>query len=218
MAKNKLLYSCTQCGAQAPKWTGQCGDCGAWNSLTEIAKTAPLRAGRFAGFAGDAGQVQLQRLADVTADDVTRQATGINEFDRVLGGGLVPGSVVLIGGDPGIGKSTILLQTLVAMGQDNKAMYVTGEESLQQVSMRAQRLGLVSDDLQLMAETRIEQILATANKQRPDVMVVDSIQTVYTEELQSAPGAVAQVRESAAQLVRYAKQSQTALFLVGLET
>jgi DNA repair protein RadA/Sms len=175
----------------------------------------PSRNTRFTGFAGQADQNVVQHLTEVTPDDVQRFATGIAEFDRVLGGGLVPGSVVLLGGDPGIGKSTLLLQTLVTMGQQHKALYITGEESLQQVSLRAHRLGLESSDMALLAETQVEKILATAQQEAPRVMVIDSIQTVYTDQLQSAPGAVAQVRESAAQLVRYAKQTQTALFLVG---
>ncbi len=214
MAKEKRLYSCSECGAQAPKWTGQCGDCGAWNSLTEVVAVAAART-RFTGFAGEAGHAQVQHLAEVKPDDVRRQPTGIAEFDRVLGGGLVPGSVVLIGGDPGIGKSTLLLQTLVAMGRQCKTLYITGEESLQQVSLRAHRLGLESAELQLLAETGVERILTAAQREQPQVMVVDSIQTVYTEQIQSAPGSVSQVRESAAQLVRYAKQSKVALFLVG---
>ncbi len=215
MAKAKVSYSCTQCGATAPKWTGQCVDCGAWNSLTEITAVVSSRHSRFAGFAGEAGQSAVQLLTDVMPDDVKRHATGINEFDRVLGGGLVPGSVVLLGGDPGIGKSTLLLQTLVSLGQQQKVLYITGEESLQQVSLRAHRLGLGSSATSLLAETQVEKILATAQQEQPRVMVVDSIQTVFTEQLQSAPGAVAQVRETAAQLVRYAKQTQTTVFLVG---
>jgi DNA repair protein RadA/Sms len=175
----------------------------------------PSRNTRFTGFAGEADQNVVQHLTEVTPDDVQRFPTGIAEFDRVLGGGLVPGSVVLLGGDPGIGKSTLLLQTLVTMGQQHKALYITGEESLQQVSLRAHRLGLESSDMALLAETQVEKILATAQQEAPRVMVIDSIQTIYTDQLQSAPGGVAQVRESAAQLVRYAKQTQTALFLVG---
>jgi len=217
MAKSKQVYSCTECGAQAPKWAGQCGDCGAWNTLLEVTAVAPSKNNpRFAGFAGEAGANQIQMLDDVTPDDVLRNKTGIEEFDRVLGGGLVSGSVVLIGGDPGIGKSTLLLQAVVSMAQQQqKTLYTTGEESLQQISMRSHRLGLAAENVQLLAETRVENIIATAQKEKPQVLVVDSIQTVYTDLLQSAPGAVAQVRESAAQLVRYAKQTQTALFLAG---
>jgi DNA repair protein RadA/Sms len=213
MAKSKVIYTCTECGAQAPKWTGQCPDCAAWNTLTEVTGIGGHRVARPGGFSGTAVG-EIKRLAEVTADDVQRQPTGIGEFDRVLGGGLVPGSVVLIGGDPGIGKSTLLLQTLVAM-QQQQGLYVTGEESLQQVSLRAHRLGLEASELPLLAETRIDSILVAAQQQQPRVMVVDSIQTVYSDALPAAPGAVSQVRETAAQLVRYAKQSQTTVFLVG---
>jgi len=215
MAKSKLVYSCTECGAQAPKWAGQCGDCGAWNTLVEVTAVSSSRSPRFSGFAGEAEGQRVQRLEEVTPDDVSRVATGIAEFDRVLGSGLVPGSVVLLGGDPGIGKSTLLLQTVVSLAQQLAPLYITGEESLQQVSLRAQRLGLEAGDLALLAETQVEAILAIAQQERPRVMVIDSIQTIYTDVVQSAPGSVSQVRESAAQLVRYAKQTRTALFLVG---
>ncbi len=219
MAKAKVAYSCTECGAQQPKWAGQCPDCGAWNSLVEVAAVAGggsgARAGRFTTYAGEAGESRVQSLADVSPDDVARLPTGVGEFDRVLGGGLVPGSVVLIGGDPGIGKSTLLLQTLVRLAERFKVLYVTGEESLQQVSLRAHRLGLPMTDTRLLAETRVEAMIATAQQERPRVAVVDSIQTVYTDILQSAPGSVAQVRESAAQLVRFAKQTDTCVFMVG---
>ncbi|MDY6980082.1 MAG: DNA repair protein RadA [Pseudomonadota bacterium] len=216
MAKSKLVYSCTECGSRAPKWAGQCGDCGAWNTLVEVtAVSGGARNARFSGFAGDAAGQRVQRLAEVDAADVARVPTGIGEFDRVLGSGLVPGSVVLLGGDPGIGKSTLLLQTVVSLGQQLTPLYITGEESLQQVSLRAQRLDLAADDLALLAETRVEDILAIAQQARPQVLVIDSIQTIFTDEVSSAPGSVSQVRESAAQLVRYAKQTGTALFLVG---
>ncbi len=215
MAKEKTQYSCSACGAISPKWGGQCGECGAWNTLEEVVTAvATGRGGRFKGYAGTGG-TEVQLLSEVSAEDVARVSTGSAEFDRVLGGGLVPGSVVLIGGDPGIGKSTLLLQTMARLSDDFATLYVSGEESPQQVSLRAQRLKLKVDALQLMPETRVEGIVATAARHRPQVLVVDSIQTVYTEQLQSAPGSVAQVRESAAQLVRYAKQSGCALFLVG---
>jgi DNA repair protein RadA/Sms len=215
LAKAKVNYSCSACGAQTSKWAGQCPDCEAWNTMVEIAVERSPRSGRFAGYAGTAGAVQVQQLSEVAPDDVARTPTGIGEFDRVLGGGLVPGSVVLIGGDPGIGKSTLLLQTLATLGQRYATLYVSGEESPQQISLRAHRLKLPTDSLRLLPETRVEGIIETALKERPQVLVVDSIQTIFTEQLQSAPGSVAQVRESAAQLVRYAKQSGTALFLVG---
>ncbi len=215
MSKTKYVYSCSACGAQAPKWAGQCGDCGAWNTIIEMAAAAgPGRHPRFAGFTGSLS-TEIVSLTEVSPEQITRQATGIGEFDRVLGGGLVPGSVSLIGGDPGIGKSTLLLQTLVQLALTQKVLYVTGEESLQQVSLRAHRLGLEASRVRLLAETQIEQILLATQAEQPDVIVIDSIQTVFTEQLQSAPGSVAQVRESAAQLVRFAKQTNTALFLVG---
>ncbi|GAB6042723.1 DNA repair protein RadA [Endothiovibrio diazotrophicus] len=216
MAKIKTQYSCRECGALSSKWAGQCPDCGAWNTLEEsaVAPASP-KGGRFSGYAGTAGAVAVQPLSEVVATEEARIATGIGELDRVLGGGLVAGSVVLIGGDPGIGKSTLLLQALTGLAENLATLYVTGEESPQQISMRAQRLGASGSPLRLVAETGVERILATAEVERPQVMVVDSIQTIFTEQLQSAPGAVAQVRESAAQLVRYAKRSGTALFLVG---
>ncbi|EHQ51064.1 DNA repair protein RadA [Ectothiorhodospira sp. PHS-1] len=176
------------------------------------APTTPA-AGRFAGYAGTTAP-QVRRLGDVSGGEQARTGTGISELDRVLGGGLVQGSVVLIGGDPGIGKSTLLLQTLATL-PDLRSLYVTGEESPEQVSLRGRRLGLPCDDLRLLTETCVERITAHAERERPQVMVVDSIQTIYSEQLQSAPGSVAQVRESAAVLVRYAKQTGTALFIVG---
>ncbi|ALP52931.1 DNA repair protein RadA [Candidatus Tenderia electrophaga] len=216
MAKSKTVYSCTECGAQQPKWAGQCPDCNAWNAMVEVvAVAAPAKSNpRFSGYAGSAEAV-VQSLAEVKPGDVARTPTGQTELDRVLGGGLVPGSVILIGGDPGIGKSTLLLQTLALLSEQLNTLYVTGEESLEQVSMRAHRLNLTADKVRLLAETNIEAILNHARNEQPQVVVIDSIQTIYTELLQSAPGAVAQVRESAAQLVRYAKKSGTALFLVG---
>jgi len=214
MAKAKSVYSCSACGAQFPQWAGQCGDCGAWNTLSEVSTVAPQRSGRFTGFAGDAG-VTVTRLSAVKPDSHTRSSVGLQELDRVLGGGLVTGSVVLIGGDPGIGKSTLLLQVLSTLSADMNSLYVTGEESPEQISLRASRLGIKGDNVQLVSETSVERIIDTAIRERPQVMVLDSIQTLYTEVLQSAPGSVAQVRESAAQLVRFAKQTGTAMFLVG---
>ena len=216
MAKPKTLYQCNDCGAQASKWAGQCGDCGAWNSLSEVlAVVSPAsRTARFAGYTGEAG-TQVQMLSEVKSGSEARVSVGVDELDRVLGGGLVAGSVVLIGGDPGIGKSTLLLQAMAAFADSLKALYVTGEESPEQVSVRARRLGVAADQVRLLAETSVERIIEHARIEKPQVMVIDSIQTLYTEALQSAPGSVAQVRESAAQLVRFAKQTRTALFLVG---
>lgn len=213
--KSKTLYCCRECGATAPKWAGQCADCGAWNTLTEeIVQKAPVQEGRFAGYADAAGS-RVTSISEVDFDELVRVSTGLAEFDLVLGGGLVPGSVILIGGDPGIGKSTVLLQTLCNLAEQYPALYVTGEESLQQVSMRARRLELPDKSLKLLTETNVERMIAIARSEKPQIMVVDSIQTVYTELLSSAPGGVGQVRECAAQLVRFAKQTGTALFLVG---
>ncbi|HSI23855.1 MAG TPA: DNA repair protein RadA [Methylophilaceae bacterium] len=211
MAKAKTVYTCTECGGQAPKWQGQCPSCNAWNTLVEtIAETSS--ASRFASLAQTAG---LQKLADVEAAEVPRHPTGIVEFDRVLGGGLVPGGVVLIGGDPGIGKSTLLLQTLCHIGGQQRVVYVSGEESAQQIAMRAKRLGLDASPVELLAEINLEKIVAILQAHKPDVAVIDSIQTVYSEVLQSAPGSVAQVRECSAQLTRLAKQLGITVILVG---
>ncbi|MCP5018456.1 MAG: DNA repair protein RadA [Ketobacter sp.] len=215
MAKAKTQFVCSDCGSVFPKWAGQCVDCGAWNTLTEFNPDRGMSSNRGGktGWAGEARKVTTMAEVDLVEDP--RTTTGTGELDRVLGGGLVEGSVVLIGGDPGIGKSTILLQTMTYLASQQAALYITGEESLQQVALRARRLDLPMDQLRLMSETSIENILATANKEKPRVMVVDSIQTVYSEGLSSAPGGVSQVRECAAALVRFAKQTGTALFLVG---
>lgn len=211
MAKAKTVYTCTECGGQAPKWQGQCPSCNAWNTLVEtVAETTS--ANRFASLAQTAG---LQKLAEVEAAEVPRHPTGIAEFDRVLGGGLVPGGVVLIGGDPGIGKSTLLLQTLCHIGDRQRVVYVSGEESAQQIAMRARRLGLDASPVELLAEINLEKITATLQSHQPDVAVIDSIQTLYSEALQSAPGSVAQVRECSAQLTRLAKQLGITVILVG---
>jgi len=212
MAKVKSVYTCNECGATSPKWVGQCPSCNAWNSLFETT-IAPLnhpRVGRSFG-----APAAVHNLAEVSPEKIKRVPTGMLELDRVLGGGLVAGSVVLIGGDPGIGKSTLLTQAMATIGQTANVLYVSGEESSDQIALRAQRLGLKGDRLKLLTENQMETILASAQSEHPHVIVIDSIQTVFTEILQSAPGSVAQVRESAAQLVRYAKQTGTALFLVG---
>jgi len=215
MAKAKTIYTCTECGGSEPKWQGQCPSCHAWNTLVESIEetvTAGTIASRYAPLAETAG---IQKLADIEAAEVPRQPTGVSEFDRVLGGGLVPGGVVLIGGDPGIGKSTLLLQTLCHIGNARKAIYVSGEESPQQIAMRAKRLGLDASPISLLAEINLEKIISTLQKYKPDIAVIDSIQTVYSEALQSAPGSVAQVRECSAQLTRLAKQVGITVILVG---
>ena len=213
--REKHVYQCQACGAQASKWSGQCADCGEWNTLLESAVAVPRRprAGQLRGV--DEAPARIVDANEVAADAEGHQPLGIGELDRALGGGLVPGSVVLIGGDPGIGKSTLLLQALAAGASDQRPLYVTGEESLRQVTLRAQRLGLATERLRLLAETQVEQILALAARERPTVMVIDSIQTMHTDTLQSAPGSVAQIRDSAARLVRFAKQGDTAVILIG---
>ena len=215
MAKAKSAYSCSECGAQTAQWAGQCPACAAWNTLTEVVATGASGGERGARFQSFAPTSAVQSLDKIVTDEVTRMGCGIAELDRVLGGGLVAGSVTLIGGDPGIGKSTVLSQALAHLSSSARALYVTGEESAQQVALRSRRLGLAAGGVRLLAETQVERIIACAQAERPAVMVVDSIQTVYTELLTSAPGSVAQVREAAAQLVRYAKQTGVALFLVG---
>lgn len=216
MSKNKIIYSCQSCGAQYPKWIGQCLECNSWNSIVEelVTKSNQMENGRFAGYSSS-NSSGLALLSEINLNSQPRLGTEISELDRVLGGGLVVGSVVLVGGDPGIGKSTLLLQALCYLSKTNPSLYVTGEESLQQIAMRARRLGLPQDKLHLLAETRVESIIDSAKKMQPKVIVIDSIQTIFTEILQSAPGGVSQVRESAAQLVRFAKQTDTSLFIVG---
>lgn len=215
MKNPKRHYQCEQCGATSTKWAGQCADCGQWNTLVEtVAAPAASAQARFASYSGDAPRIV--NLADVAAAEEPRLATGLSELDRVLGGGLVLGSVVLIGGDPGIGKSTLLLQSLAHYGAAGvPTLYVSGEESAAQIALRADRLKLSRERLRLLTETDIERVLAIATQEKPAVLVIDSIQTVYTPALSSAPGSVAQVRECAAQLVRYAKATQTAVYLVG---
>lgn len=214
--KTRQMYVCEQCGAQSPKWLGQCGDCHSWNSLVEEIVTTGKRATsqRGGGYAGVEPSTLIKML-DVPLQAQSRVKTGLDELDRVLGGGLVAGSIVLIGGDPGIGKSTLLLQTLCHLSATHKTLYITGEESLQQVRLRAERLELPQEHLHLLAETHVERMLAMTYAESPQILVVDSVQTLYTELLASAPGSVGQVRESAAQWVRYAKQSGAAVFLVG---
>jgi DNA repair protein RadA/Sms len=206
-------YVCNACGARQPKWAGQCPDCGAWNSMVESAEI-PRSAVR-SGYAGATEAARIESLAEVSPEDRVRLSSGVGELDRVLGGGLVTGSVVLIGGDPGIGKSTLLLQASALLARSLPVLYVSGEESPQQIGLRARRLGLAGEGIRLLAETHVEAILAAAAQERPRVMVIDSIQTLYTDTLQSAPGSVSQVRESAARLVRFAKQQDTVVFLVG---
>ena len=217
--KARTAYVCTECGGEHSKWQGQCAECGAWNTLSQIAlgsesEGAPPAARR-GGWAGKVDPPKVTALKDVIQREDVRTTTGIGEFDRVLGGGLVDGAVVLVGGDPGIGKSTLLLQALAKMAGTLPGLYVTGEESLGQVAGRAARLDLPLDGLSALAETCVERILEQAAQTKPRLLVADSIQTLWTETLTAAPGSVSQVRESAARLVRYAKETGTAIFLVG---
>jgi DNA repair protein RadA/Sms len=213
MAKDKTIYTCRECGGSTPKWLGKCPHCGAWNTLEEtVAASASTSKNRFQSWAQ---ATPVTTLAEIEASDVERTPTGLEELDRVLGGGIVEGGVVLIGGDPGIGKSTLLLQALDALSQTLPTLYVTGEESGAQVALRARRLGLDASKVRVQAETQLEKILATLAAEQPAIAVIDSIQTLYSEQLSSAPGSVAQVRECAAHLTRTAKASGTAIVLVG---
>ncbi len=211
MAKAKTIHSCTECGGQSPKWQGQCPHCGAWNTLVESV-AAPV-ATRFQNLAGARSPVRT--LGSVDARNTPRFPTGIEEFDRVLGGGMVPGGVILLGGDPGIGKSTLLLQAMASIGAAKKALYVTGEESVEQIALRAQRLSLLNAPVSLLAEVQLEAIIAAIDIEQPEVVVIDSIQTAYTEAITSAPGSVSQVRECAARLTRLAKQRGIVVIFVG---
>ena len=216
MSKSKSLYTCTECGGTSPKWLGKCPSCEAWNTLIESVADSAGPKHRYQSLAG---ALPVATLADIEASDVDRQPTGIDELDRVLGGGIVAGGVVLIGGDPGIGKSTLLLQALDALSRHVRTLYVTGEESGAQVALRSRRLGLgegtAGSQVRVIAEIQLEKIAATIATEQPVVCVIDSIQTVYSEQLTSAPGSVAQVRECAAQLTRIAKSSGTTIVLVG---
>ncbi|OGT55567.1 MAG: DNA repair protein RadA [Gammaproteobacteria bacterium RIFCSPHIGHO2_12_FULL_43_28] len=211
MAKPKLNFCCQHCGTLYPKWTGQCSGCNAWNSIIEEKSEATTS--RYQGYAGT--ESVLTRMEEVTLNDDIRLSSGLQELDRVLGGGIIMGSAILIGGDPGIGKSTILLQTVAHLSEKLKVLYVTGEESLQQITLRARRLSLPEKHLWLLADTHVDTIIAKAQQEKPRILVIDSIQTMYSSLLSSAPGSVGQVRESAMQLVNYAKQTGTALFLIG---
>ncbi|MEO8155234.1 MAG: DNA repair protein RadA [Rhizobacter sp.] len=211
MSKPKSIYTCNECGGTSPKWLGKCPHCNAWNTLVESVAEAPSKH-RYQALA--AAQ-PVATLSEIEASDVDRQPTGIDELDRVLGGGIVAGGVVLIGGDPGIGKSTLLLQALDSLSRNLRTLYVTGEESGAQVALRSRRLGLNGSQVRVIAEIQLEKISATIEAEHPAVCVIDSIQTVYSDQLTSAPGSVAQVRECAAQLTRIAKSSGTAIVLVG---
>lgn len=213
MKKNKTAYVCNDCGSEYSKWQGQCHDCGAWNTIVEMR----IPGGNSASKGGYSGltKAKVEVLSEIDLQTVPRFSSGFNELDRVLGGGIVPGSAILIGGSPGAGKSTLLLQTICHLSQNQNVLYVTGEESLQQVAMRAQRLGLPTDKVKVLAETEVETICQLALTEKPGVMVIDSIQVMHMGDVQSAPGSVSQVRECAAYLTRFAKQHNVAMFIVG---
>lgn len=217
MAKSKLAYVCDECGADYSKWAGQCLSCGAWNVIKEFRIAASSRkkplSSRRGSYAGSHSQARF--LSEVEETETTRFASGMAELDRVLGGGFVPGSVVLIAGDPGSGKSTILAQTLAYASRERAVLYISGEESLQQIAARARRIGLQVDKLKMLAETSVEHICQVADVEKPEVMVIDSIQVMHCESVDSAAGGVAQVRECAALLTRYAKTQQIVMLLVG---
>jgi len=214
-SKTKTAYVCNDCGADYRKWQGQCNECQAWNTLAEVRLGSQRSAtASRVGFAGAVGG-EVKALAEIALEEIPRIGTAVGELDLVLGGGLVPGSAILVGGEPGAGKSTLLLQTLCNLAETQSALYVTGEESPQQVAMRAQRLQLPTDKLEIMAETSVETVCAVAQQKRPKILVVDSIQVMHMDEVTSAPGSVSQVRESASMLVRFAKQTGTVLIVVG---
>lgn len=214
-SKSKKVYECQHCGKQQPKWSGQCLDCSAWNSFMEIViATTKNKANNYSGYAGDQENL-VKSFSEVCLEEQPKISTGICEFDRVLGGGVVAGSVSLIGGDPGIGKSTLLLQAADALAKSQEVLYVTGEESLQQVVLRGQRLDIKDTQVKLYSEISLENILAKAKQLKPKVIIIDSIQTVCCSYVSSAPGSVSQVRESAAQLVQFAKQTATSVFIIG---
>jgi len=213
MAKSKASYQCEECGVRLSKWAGQCPECQAWNCVVELA-TEPRPGGRFSGYSGQLSN-EVKDLSSIGSSSVERLPVGVGEIDRVLGGGIVPGSVILLGGDPGIGKSTLLLQLVAALAGRSPSLYITGEESLEQLGMRARRLELSLQGIRCLTETSIGQILGHAAREKPRLLVVDSIQTVYMESLESAPGSVSQIRESAAALVRWAKENQCCVVLVG---
>ena len=210
MAKQKTFFTCQQCGFQSPKWLGKCPDCQQWNTLAEESPALPSTSGRSLAAPG-----RPQRLAEIDGREEDRLQCGIAELDRTLGGGVVPGSLVLVGGDPGIGKSTLLLQAVNHLADRGKALYVTAEESTRQVKMRAERLGSSANELYLLAETSLEQIQKRVEEMKPDFLVIDSIQTIFTSSLESAPGSVSQVRECAGRLMMLAKGDGIPTFLVG---
>lgn len=213
----KTAYVCNDCGAEFSRWQGQCSACKAWNTISEvrlISASNSTKNDHFSGYAGET-RAKIQTLSEISLQETPRFTSGFKELDRVLGGGIVPGSAILIGGHPGAGKSTLLLQVMCGLAKNMTALYVTGEESLQQVAMRANRLNLPTDKLNMLSETSVEQICNLADQLKPQIIVVDSIQVMHLSDIQSSPGSVAQVRECASFLTRYAKTRQVAIIMVG---
>ena len=213
----KTAYVCNDCGEEFSRWQGQCSACKAWNTISEvrlISASNSTKNDRFSGYAGET-RAKIQTLSEISLQETPRFTSGFKELDRVLGGGIVPGSAILIGGHPGAGKSTLLLQVMCGLAKNMTALYVTGEESLQQVAMRANRLNLPTDKLNMLSETSVEQICNLADQLKPQIIVVDSIQVMHLSDIQSSPGSVAQVRECASFLTRYAKTRQVAIIMVG---
>jgi len=215
MTKKRIAYVCSDCGSEYGKWQGKCDDCGAWNTIKKIVLSAPTKttAEKLSGYSGTIGEIQ--KLNEIKVESLSRINTGISELDRVLGGGLVPGSVILIGGQPGAGKSTLLLQILCELAKSHNSLYVTGEESLQQIALRANRLQLPTDDLNIVSQTDMDKICADAQSTTPVILVIDSIQVMQSADLSASPGSVSQVRECAAILTRYAKQTNTIIIMIG---
>ena len=216
MAKRKTAYVCSDCGAEFPRWQGQCSECKEWNTISEFVVSSAKASSKptLSGYAGQTA-AKIETLNAIDLESLPRFSAGFKELDRVLGGGIVPGAAMLIGGSPGAGKSTLLLQVMCQMAKTAPALYVTGEESLQQVAMRARRLHLPDDKLMMLAETNVETICDLALTKKPKIMVIDSIQVMHVSDVQSAPGSVSQVRESAAYLTRFAKQQHISMFIVG---
>ncbi len=214
MAKKRTKYVCNSCGATSPGWLGKCPNCGAWESYVEEIISAP-ESSKARGPRSGSTSVSVSTLSDVSVEESARLMTGITEFDRVLGGGVMPGSIILVGGDPGVGKSTLMAQMCAGLPADMPVLYITGEESLRQVKLRSARLGSEPAGLLLMAETNLDLIIDAINQQKPGVVIIDSIQTVYNPKIESAPGSVSQVRESTALLMRLAKENGPAIFVVG---
>lgn len=216
MAKAKNIFVCSQCGHETSKWMGQCPGCREWNTLVEEVKMTGKKKGHVSVLSKEIGDSKVKKLKEITIDDETRTTTGIDELDRVLGGGIVKGSLTLVGGDPGIGKSTLLLQMCQAIGEQNKTvLYVSGEESLKQIKLRADRLKVDAEHVLLYAETSLSHIEQAIKNQQPDVLILDSIQTIYSDMVTSAPGSVSQVREVTATVMRIAKQLQLSTFIIG---